>query len=201
MKSQNNSKKAQFYIISAVIIIFIILSLAAVSNYASVKKQPEKLLQLSDVLKTEGQYVLENAKYNQGNVEQNIQSYVNLFSNYTQQTTSEDFSMIILYGNVNANFINGLSVTKSSTGKVIYDLGDGNTVVISGGNQISVTPSDVHVSSVSATEKTASITITSGNNTLSRTVPVLEDNNFIFVMATNDGFNQYIRENFPKIQT
>jgi len=201
MKSQNNSKKAQFYIISAVIIIFIILSLAAVSNYASVKKQPEKLLQLSDVLKTEGQYVLENAKYNQGNVEQNIQSYVNLFSNYTQQTTSEDFSMVILYGNVNANFINGLSVTKSSTGKVIYDLGDGNTVVISGGNQISVTPSDVHVSSVSATEKTASITITSGNNTLSRTVPVLEDNNFIFVMATNDGFNQYIRENFPKIQT
>ena len=85
MKKFNKSKKSQFYLISAAIIIFIILSLTAVSNYATVKKQPEKILQLSDVLKTEGQYVLENAQYNPNlNVEQTIKEYLKLFSRYIQ---------------------------------------------------------------------------------------------------------------------
>ncbi len=195
----SQSKKAQFYIISAVIIIFIILSLTAVSNYASIKKQPEKLLQLSDVLKTESRYILENAEYNQGNLNQNIEAYVELFSNYIDQTTNEDFNMTIIYGGIHDNTISGFEITRNSLGNDVLDLG-GSRTGVSAGNQVLVSQKEIHIDSVSST-KTANITITWGNNTLTRMVPILEDNNFIFVMTTNDGFNQYVRESFPQIQT
>ncbi len=197
MKKFNKSKKSQFYLISAAIIIFIILSLTAVSNYATVKKQPEKILQLSDVLKTEGQYVLENAQYNPNlNVEQTIKEYLKLFSRYIQEETPQDFSMIILYGNINDGTIKGLNVAKSSTGSVNFDLGGDQTFTVPGGTQLYINETEVTVSKIAGTD-TANITIISNGNVISQIVPLRQNNNFISVMATNDGFNQYVKRNFP----
>lgn len=191
-------KKAQFYIISAVIIIFIILSLASVSNYVSVKPQPTKILNLGDVLQQEGEHVLENAQYNKGNVEQNIKAYLDLFSKYLEQNTQEDFNLVIIYGDINASNITGRVFTRSSLGKVTLDVG-GQSFGAQGGTEVAVNPATVHVNDIAAGKKAVNITIETDGVNITSVLPVLEDNNFMFVMTTSDGFNKYVKESYPKI--
>lgn len=192
-------KEAQFYIISAAIIIFIIMSLASISNYVYVKKQPEKTLSLTDVLKIEGEKIVENAEYNEGNINSNIESYLNLFKNYMEENTQEDLNLIIIYGDVNnLNNVQGQIFTRTSTGNVNLDLG-GEVIPITQGSRIDVNPRMVQVNTLSAQERTVSLTIKEGEQSISATIPVLEDNNFVFVMTTSDGFNRYVKESFPTL--
>jgi len=64
-----------------------------------------------------------------------------------------------------------------------------------------VTPTEVQIDSTSPSAKTANITISWSNNKIARTVPILDDGNFIFVMTTttNQGFDTYINQNFPEV--
>ena len=190
-------KRAQFYIISAVIIIFIIMSLASISNYVYVKKQPEKTVSLTDVLKIEGEKIVENAEYNKGDLNTNIESYLNLFKNYLEENTQEDLSLVIIYGDINLNNVQGQVFTRASTGNVNLDLG-GDLISVAQGSRIEVNPAtDIEVKGISSQEKTVSLTIGEGAESMTATIPLLEDNNFVFVMTTSDGFNRYVKESFP----
>jgi len=196
------SKKAQFYIIGAVIIIFIVISLASVSNYVSIKKQPEKIISLGDMLKEEGQRIVENSDYNDGNVNENINTYLTLFSDYLQQNTQEDFNLLILYGDVSASEdIQGRIFTRASLGQVNLDVG-GTSFGASGGSAVQInTPVIVVNPGPQNNQGTVDVTIGSGDTNVTTTVPILEDNNFVFVMTTSDGFNRYVRDNFPRAQS
>ncbi|MDP1729203.1 MAG: hypothetical protein Q8L27_03315 [archaeon] len=192
-----DNQKAQFYIISAVIIIFIIMSLVSVSNYVSIKQQPEKTLSLTEVLKTEGEKIVENAEYTKGDINSNIESYLELFKKYIDENTQEDLNLVILYGDVNnLNNIQGQIFTRASTGAVNLDFG-GQVTTINQGSEIKVNPTSIRVDTISTTEKTITLTIEEGGTSLTATIPILEDNNFVFVMTTSDGFNRYVKESFP----
>jgi len=54
MKRKKRGKKAQFYLIAALIIIVIIIGFASISNYIKVKEKPKKFYDLSGNINLEG---------------------------------------------------------------------------------------------------------------------------------------------------
>lgn len=183
-------KKGQFYLIAAVIIILVILGLVGVKNYISVKKEPKNFMEIGDTLQLEGSYVVENALYsNTGNVETNTQAYLNLFSNYMEQNTNEDFSLIIVYGDINGGKVQGKIYYRQSSGNVCLD-----NSCAPGSSMINVTDTSCNVNV--GVPRTANCTITIAGQTITHTVPILQDNNFVFVMTTSKGLSQYIQTSF-----
>lgn len=195
-KKYNNSKKAQFYIISSIIIILVITTLASVTNYVYIKPEPEKFYDLADILSLEGKYVIDNANYKSGDINSQIQTYLSLYANYLAKNTEADFNLIILYGDITSGNITGSIYSRASLGDVNINLGSTNFNVI-GGTTISQSDVDITIGTITGEENKVNLTIISENPPLSITqvVPILEDNNFIFIMSTNDGFNQYVRTN------
>jgi len=184
-------KKGQFYIIAAVIIIFVIIGLAVVTNSVSVRKQPTKFYDLGDILKTEGIQVVQYSEYSQSNVNDNLNLYLDLFSSYIQTHTTEDFSLVILYGDATGG--------GNVQGKVLQRTTEGGvSVSISGGQPITVTQqTDVTIGNTAVTQNddnTVNVTLTSSDGiNITQTLPVLQDNNFVFVMTSSQGLNQYIQ--------
>lgn len=199
-KKYTNSKKAQFYIISSIIIILVITTLASVTNYVSIKPEPEKFYDLADILSLEGKYVIDNANYKlSGNISSQIQTYLELYASYLAKNTEADFNLIILYGNLNSENITIKMYSRSSLGNININLGN-TTFSIQGGNNISERGGEV-TTKVDNNKKKVKITIASTDSKIKieQEVPVLENNNFIFIMTTNDDFNQYVQTNLnPK---
>jgi hypothetical protein len=190
-------KKGQFYLIAAGIIIFIIVSMVAVSNSVYVKTQPQKFYDIGDVLGREGAKVIEFASFTNGDVNQNINNYLNLYKDYLDKNINTDFQLLIFYGSITDKKINVKTFSRSSTGDT--------SLCISGAQCISVPSSEVAIKS-SQTDvidgpdgKIVNVTITSSitGQVVSVIVPVLPDNNFVFVMSSNDEFNKYVQTNFP----
>jgi len=186
-------KKAQFYIISAVIIIFIIISLAVVTNYVTVRKEPTRFYNLADILKTEGIQVVQYSEYNraEGTVVENIDRYLEIFSAYIETHTTEDFSLVILYGNASGGEVLGRVIQRTTEGGVTVSIGGGAPSTITQDASIAVTNATVR-GDASTGAVNVTITPSAGIN-ITQTVPVLEDNNFAFVMTTSQGLNQYIQ--------
>jgi len=185
------NKKAQFYLIAAVAIIIVILSLTAVTNYARIKKTPQKFYDLGELLKTESKYVTDNALFNNKDVNSNIESYLELYSKYLEANTDQDFNLIIFYGNIDSGDISGKVYSRASTGNVNIYLGD-NPFTVQGGDRVDISSAKVNVNNDDG-KKTVNITINSGGLNITQNLPVLEDNNFLFIMTTNDNFNTYIQ--------
>lgn len=185
------SKKAQFYLIAAVIIVMVILSLAAVSNYVNVKKTPQKFYDLADILNSEGKYVVLNAAYTDKNVNTNIENYLYLFSKYLEDNTDEDFNIIIFYGDSESNNVTGKVYSRSSVGNVNIYLGD-SPFTVQGGETVSVNSTTVQVKDVGG-KKEVEVVINNKGLNITQTLPILTDNNFVFVMTTSKDFNQYVQ--------
>jgi hypothetical protein len=180
-------KKAQFYLISAVIIIVIILGLASVKNHITVKKEPAKFYELGDTLQLESTYVIENSVYTNGNLKDNIQTYSDLFADYMQQSTHENFILIIVSGDIDADTIDGKVYYRQPAGTITAD---GYYRPGSSGIKVQNTSCQV----IEAESANCSITIR--DVTFTNTVPILQDNNFIFVITTSEGLSNYIINNF-----
>jgi hypothetical protein len=193
---EKRGKRAQFYLIAAIIIIAAIVTLASVTNKVYVKKEPKKFYDLADILNLESKYVIDNTAYTQGNINANIANYLTLFSEYMEKNTNEDFNLIILYGNTaNINSITGKIYSRASIGDVNINIGS-SSFEIQGGETISTNSTTIALSQ--QTSKNITITISSLNNpniNITQTLPIVDQTNFVFVMTTSDGFNQYVQTN------
>jgi hypothetical protein len=189
-------KKGQFYIIAAVIIILVILGLVGVKNYISVKKEPKQFADVGEILELEGRYVIENSAYNnEGTVEENIQAYLMLFSSYMEQNTNEDFSLIIVYGNIDGGVVSARRYYRTTSGDVTLNTG-ATQYQTPGSSAVQVEDTSCTVNA--GTPKTANCTIVIGGKEMTQTVPILEDNNFVFVLTTSEGLSQFIERSFEK---
>jgi len=185
--AEMQNRKAQFYIISAVIIIFVIIGLAVVTNYVSVKKEPEKFYDVGDILK-QGATVVDYAEYKGINVEDQIELYISLFENYTRLNPEEKFNFWIIYGNITNGEVRAINYSTESSGGVGISFG---RTVATAGYSVILAKQQV-LMAVNPVDNTVNVTMTSGNNTIITKVPVFQDNNFAFVMTTSNGFNDYI---------
>lgn len=114
-------KRGQFYIVAAIIISIIILGLASLSNYASVKEEPARFYDLSEQIELEGARVIDNKIYT------TTDNSADFSLQAAQYATSlePDAVIIFIYGNKDKVNIN--AYTKASTGEISLEIG-GQTV-------------------------------------------------------------------------
>jgi len=174
--TKNHSKKAQFYIIAAVIIIALVITLTTISNYAVVKepslKAGEIFEDFNSAMLTTIDYCINN------NLAQStcVNRLTTLYGDYTQQNTLTPFSITIYYGNVSHEEISYSTVASGSSGTVST-------------GEISLPTSG----SVQISHSTQEVFEENGNQFINVTIngavyktPVLIDNNFIAVMITTE---------------
>lgn len=190
-------KRGQFYIIAAVIIIVVVLSLAAVTNYVRTKDKPKRFYNIGDILNMNGISIVQNAIYTKQSVNQVIEDYLQLFKNYLETNTEEDFNLVIIYGDQASGKITGKVFSRGSLGQVTFGIGDASFVA-SGGDEINVQNQTITVNNA---DNTVNVTVTEGDKTyVLGPFKLLDDqNNFIYVMTTSQGFNRYVQTNAPQI--
>jgi hypothetical protein len=189
--------RAQFYIMAAVVIVIIIASIAGISNFARTEKQPEKFYSLSEMADEEGWQVMSNTIFqqmlNQGKgVNENLKKFLDLFAQYVDQNTQEDISLIFIYGDVSLGQISGEVYTRSSQGDVNVFLGDKKIDVGISKRIISTEGMDSFKVYQSGDQRFINVSL----NGINQTIPLIEGNNFLFVMTTSSGLNQYVTDNF-----
>ena len=101
---RNNSPKfpkgnrGQFFILAAVILSLVIISLASVSNYVSTSKEPEKFYDLSEEIKQETSKVIDYGVYQEEDIQAKIQDFTSNVSIYMKDQ-DPDTEFIFAYGN------------------------------------------------------------------------------------------------------
>ena len=182
-------KRGQFYLIAAVIIILVILGLVGMKNYISVKKEPTKFQDFSDMLGLEGRYAIEYGEYNKNDTTAITQDIIKLSSDYMDKNYNEDFVLYIVYGDITGNNISSKKISKVSQGDVTLGI-NGEGFNAQGSSRIS--PEDITLTVNPTIPKTVTVNITIGTSVVSQTLPILENNNFVFAMTTSSGLSQYI---------
>ena len=98
---EKRGKKAQFYLIAAIIIVMVIISLATLKNYAITKKEPTGFYDLCTELNEEGARVVDYGIYNAQNIPQLIENFTdNYLINYSTEKDRET-ELVFVYGNEN----------------------------------------------------------------------------------------------------
>jgi len=171
---KRNNKKAQFYLIPAIIIAIIVLGMASVSNYIIVNEEPEKFYDLGENLGLEGSWVIDYGIYNKEDVDEQILAFARNYSEYILET-GEDFELTIVYGDKD----NGQTRTykRRSTGSVSTGLGSVQNYEIE----------ETDLGSIGSTD-----TINVGNTTYP--VSLGNNQNFLFVITTSKGFERHVYE-------
>jgi hypothetical protein len=118
-----SNRSGQFYIIAAIIIIGILIGIFVYGNYATTKKEYNKIYDLGDELNIETGYVYDYIAYgvyrqqNTGNL---TEQWLSTYQNYSKNIV-EDW--IFIYGNqTNATV---LYFTKNTTGCISVNFGSG----------------------------------------------------------------------------
>ena len=124
--NRKRGKRAQFYIIAAVIIVVVIIGLVGVRNYIRVREEPQEFYDLSEVLSREGTAVVDYGIYNQEDLNVQLQGFTELFVDYVEKNKQDVFDLIIVFVSfllwseivdefVGFNFSNSMVVVWKST--------------------------------------------------------------------------------------
>jgi len=175
-------KKAQFYIIGAVIIIMAMISLASLSNYVLIKKEPAKFMDLGETMNLEGQKIIEYGKYSEEDLNDVTADFYGMMAGYVKDT-NEDVDILLIHGNSSNAQVTVIS--KNSTGTVTLSTGGNNFAAESFGYQINTT-------TINSNNITVTLLDTPYNFELG------EDEEFMFIMTKNEGFDKYVKDNKNK---
>jgi hypothetical protein len=169
-----------------VIIIALVIGLASTSNYVVTKnaKKTDNIFSNfnNQVISAVNYCIIKNLPIASctGNI-------TDIFSNYTQQNTNDNFNLTIFYGNISSGEIKSITSYPTSSGSENPGLGIGNPAATN--NEINYTA-------------TAEVYQLNGKNYINVIIngviyptPVLSDNNFIAIMITGSGGNTYVLTN------
>lgn len=182
-------KRAQFYILAAVIIIALIASLTTVSNYIITKQPSEKAGQNFEDFNNEMSYAMDYCINKDITIDICIANIASLFSNYTEQNSRENFNLTIYFGNGNGNTINSTTYYRTNSGNISPGWSSISSTISGKVDKTTNIYTDYP-------EKGRYIDMTI--NEVNYSVPVLNDNNFIAVMITTEGYNNYVFTNLVK---
>jgi len=114
-KSAREVKKAQLFIIAAVIIVGVLFSLFAVTNYVKTKPKPTAFYDLSEELSSESSQVIDYATYTQGDANSLVQDFSQKYADYCCNSTSNDVELVFVYGNSGQLTMMNYSTTQTVT--------------------------------------------------------------------------------------
>ena len=174
------SKKGQIFIIAAIIIIVVLISLAGISNKSYFTKTPEKFYDLSNNLQLEGYNLYDYGKYNKKDAKEIINNFTEIFSNYIQATGENTEFMVIQGNNKNVTW-----TTYESTGGV-STAWSSNPIETQSGSLTSITKSEVPTGN--------KIALDFGNNTYN--FELTNEDTVIFVLTKSEGFNSWVQSTY-----
>ncbi len=124
MRKRGNieGKKAQFYIIAAIIISIILFGLFAVRNYILVGPKNVKFYDLSKELNLESGYVIDHGIYKDEELDVLVDQWASAYVDYSSKVT-EVGEWIFVYGNEKK--INATVFTNEISGTVSISIGGG----------------------------------------------------------------------------
>ena len=108
-------KKAQFYLIAALIIVFVIIGFFSLSNYAKKQKTDVRIYNVAEELKIETGNVYDYGVYNQKNLSLLIDNWTTQYYDYSRVSGNLD-DWIFIYGN--QNDITAVTFTKEAAGNI-----------------------------------------------------------------------------------
>ena len=124
-------KKAQLFIIAALIIVGILFSLVAVTNYIKGKPKPTAFYDLSKDINAESSQVLDYATYKkESDVSKLIANFTEKYASYA----GENVELVFVYGNTNQLTIE--NYTFVDTGSYCADFGEGSCPGVHGSKRI-----------------------------------------------------------------
>jgi len=97
MKKRGN-KKAQIYLVAAIIIVMILAGVASVKTYAVTKTEPRKIKDISSELKEETSRIIDYGIYSRADLNNLLNSFNKEFSEYFLEKT-EETNIVLIYGN------------------------------------------------------------------------------------------------------
>ena len=173
------NKRGQFYLIAAMIIIVVILSFAAISNYSK-RKEYAKLYNLGEELGIESQNILDFGTYNELDETQMAELLENFIQSYIDYA-GEEKNLYFIFGNIDSITIVSY---QQLTEEVSIDVSGSSPLIISEGGTQTYTffPTGT---------KRVVITL-NGNEYEFRLKP---GENFYFVISQEIGEEQYIITN------
>lgn len=172
-----NNKKAQFFLIAAIIISFIIIGVAGTKNYLQVSEEPISLSEKGNEINLEGSWVIDQGIYTGSEdsvIEDKLLMFSQEFSEYLAET-GETFELVIIYGD-NQGAIKK-TYTRDESGYV--GAGDFQTVNY-----------NIEESPITRYPSDSITTLESEYN-----VKLKDNENFFFVITTSKGFENYVYGN------
>jgi hypothetical protein len=157
-------KKGQFYLVSAIIIIVILLGVATISNYTK-KKENVRLYDLKDELGIEGGEVIEYGVYNNKN---ELEDFTRKYSDYA----GAGKSLIFVYGDENE--LHGATYTEISSGEIAINIGSDSS------STIPQTQGSYETQSITSAGNQITVTLPNGNQ---QTFNLKEGQNFFFIIS------------------
>jgi hypothetical protein len=182
---KKRGRKAQFYIIAAMIIIAVIISLMAIANYAYVKDRPKKFYDLSSNLNLEGEKIITYGIYQKKDIDTIINNLTLIFSNYLEQT-GENTNLIVISGNLNKIVIRTLN--KTNSGDITVNIGGDETLVFE------TSENEILISPPKDLRDNPTLFITFPNNIV-HNITLTQGENFVFFLTKSEGLESYIKAN------
>jgi len=113
-------KKAQFYLVAAIIIIMILAGIASIKIYAVAKTKPRKIKDIGAELNEETSRIIDYGIYSAVNLTQLLNSFDEEFSEYFLKKT-EETNIVLIYGN--ATKLYSVQYNQTYTGAVFASIG------------------------------------------------------------------------------
>ena len=176
---KRGEKKAQFYLIAAIIISVIILGLVTMSNYAR-SRESINIQEVGEELKIESEKVLDYGTYN-GLTEDEILNLMETFSKYYINSTGNNGNYYFLFGNSSKVKLVGYSESGTTisidtgTGKIPIEIDSGEIL-----SEEFISPSDNIIISIDGTDYNFELK---------------KGKNFYFVVSQNIGDEKNVARN------
>jgi len=115
------SKKGQFYLVAAILIVLAISGIASVKTYTSIKSEPRKIQDIGSELKEETTRIVDYGIYSKQNLTRVLNNFTDSeFAPYFLKKT-ENTNIVFIYGD--ANELYSVQYTPEYTGTIYATLG------------------------------------------------------------------------------
>jgi len=176
-------KRGQFYIIGAIIIVIIILGLVGVKNTITSKQEPVAFYDLGSNLLVEGSKIIDYGIYNQGNIDEIIRNFTDLFVDYASKNKQEDFDLTIIQGDNES--VDITTYSKASEGEIFAFIGEEPFTITPKENFVPVTQN------LNPGEGKIKLKLLENEYNFD----IKSNENFYFIMTKDEEFEKYIIEN------
>jgi hypothetical protein len=114
------NKKAQIYLVTAIIIVMVLSGIASIKTYAIATEQPRKITDISSELKEESYRIIDYGIYNNENLNTLLDSFDSNYSEYFLKKT-ENTNIVFIYGNKSDLY--SVQYNEAYTGSVFATIG------------------------------------------------------------------------------